>query len=68
MHDKGCIVPTILPYSVEFDFDDNRVVFAACAMQSLLHFSSLQEVITWKLLIREAFHISKSFIEDPLSI
>lgn len=37
-------------------------------MQSLLHFSSLQEVIPWKLFIRQAFHIPKGFIEDSLSI
>jgi hypothetical protein len=37
-------------------------------MECLLHLSPLQKIVAWKLFIAQALHISKSFVENTLSI
>ena len=51
MDDKGCIVPMVLAYSIQFHLNDQCVVIVGSRVKCLLHLSSLQEVVAWKLVV-----------------
>ena len=68
VHQEGGILPAVFAYPVQLYLDDDCVVFAACAVQGLLHFSPLQEVVAGKLLIGQPFHVSKGLVENSLSV